>query len=80
MEASSTVSRGAEPRRQPAYGAYIEHPEVDAQHERAEGISSDELGRAFQLPFLIGLALLQVVWLVALAYVVYRFALNPLLG
>jgi hypothetical protein len=82
MEAS-TAQRGAATTtlRQPAYGEYTEHPEVEAQPAGADQEAArDDLGRWARWPFLLVLALLEIAWLVALAYVAHRFVVSAILG
>lgn len=77
MEASTTVGRGVA-LRQPAYGEHTEQPEVEAEDERADQETArDELGWWAQWPFLGALALVEITWLVAIAYVIHRFVLTP---
>jgi hypothetical protein len=67
--------------RQPAYGEYAEQPEVEAQHERSEEESaSDRFARRAQWPGLFVLALMEIAWLIALAYVIHGYVLRPLFG
>ena len=82
MEASSFARPSVGTRlRQPAYGEHTKHPEVEAQYESADQeTAADELGRWAQWPFLGELALLEIGWLVALAYTCHRFVLSPVFG
>lgn len=67
--------------RQPAYGEYHEQPEVDAQHERSEEESAgDRFARRAQWPVLSVLALVEIAWLIALAYLIHGYVYTPLFG
>ena len=79
--ASGTAALYAEALRRPAYGEHTEEPEVDAQHERSEEeTASDRFARRAQWPGLIALAMMEIAWLIGLAYVVHGYVLEPLFG
>jgi len=79
------ASSGSPPRaprlRQPAYGEYAEQPEIEAQYERTkQEHAGDRFTRRAQWPVLFALALAEMSWLIALAYVFHRFVLSPVFG
>ena len=81
VEASSTAAPYAKALRQPAYGEYAEQPEVEAEDERPEEeTASDRFARRAHWPGLFALALMEIAWLIAVAYVVHGYVLRPLFG
>ncbi len=81
VEASSTAAPYAKALRQPAYGEYAEQPEVEAEDERPEEeTASDRFARRAHWPGLFVLALMEIAWLVGLAYVVHGYVLKPVFG
>jgi hypothetical protein len=81
VEASSAAPPYTKALRQPAYGEYTEQPEVEAQHQRSEEeTASDRLARRAQWPAFFVLALMEIAWLIGLAYAVHMYVLTPLLG
>jgi hypothetical protein len=81
VEAGAASPSYAKALRQPAYGEYAEQPEVDAQDERPEQEhASDRFARRAKWPVLVALAGAEMAWLVALAYVIHRYVLSPVLG
>jgi hypothetical protein len=67
--------------RQPAYGEYSEQPDIEAQDEGTEQVWADSrLVRLAQWPVLASLAVLEIAWLIVLAYAIHRFFLSPILG
>ncbi len=81
IEASRTAAPYAKALGQPAYGEYAEQPEVETQHERPEEeTASDRFARRAHWPGLFALALMEIAWLIAVAYVVHGYVLRPLFG
>ena len=58
--------------REPAFGEHVDYPELEHQERRTEECSADRFARRIRLPGLLLLALLEAVWIAALAYAVGR--------
>ena len=82
VQASGSVLPSAVALGQPAYGEQTEQPEVEAQHDGAEQQSSGHrwLVRVLQWPVLLTIALIEMAWLLVLAYAAHKFVLGPILG
>jgi len=77
----SAAAPHAKALRQPAYGEYAEQPEVEAQHEcPEEEAASERFARRAKWPGLFVLAMMEIAWLFAVAYLVHGYVLRPLFG
>ena len=73
FRAGGNAHTGPGPQRQPAYSQHpSEQPDMEAQNEHEEPAERDPRG-SVMWPFLFAVALLEVAWLVAVAYAIREF-------
>ena len=57
---------------QPAFGQYVDHPQLERGMPASEECPADTFARRIKWPTLFALAMLETAWLVTLSYGLFR--------
>ena len=79
-EAIGSAGTQGAPVRQPADGEHTAQRKGEAHERPDQETAGDPFGRWAERLLLLAVGLLEVAWLIALAYVIQRFVLTPLVG